>query len=304
MCSEKVETSSLSSFHIDRTVPRVLDKGSKTISDFGEQWAFHQGNAGYYVSVELLQDMFGPLLMTADIAGSKCGDIGSGTGRIVRMLLAAGAKHVVAVEPSDGVEQLRSNTADVAEHVEIIHGPGEDLPANGDLDYVTSIGVLQFIPDPDPVVSAAYEALKPGGRFLIWVYSVEGMRLFVLIISALRAVSTRLPHAVLSGICEVLTTALDLYIGVCRWLPLPLRSYARGTLAKVSRDVRKVTIYDQLNPTYVQYHTRKEVEALLSRAGFTDIQLYHRRNYSWSAIGTKPPIESSKGASVEVKSEN
>ena len=135
---------------------------------------------------------------------------------------------------------------------------------------------------------AAYRALRPGGRFVIWVYSIEGMRLFVYPITALRAMTTRLPHVVLSGVCEVLTMGLDLYVWMCRWFSLPLRSYVRGVLARTTRDVRKVTIYDQLNSTYVRYHRQQEVEALLADAGFTDIHLHHRRGYSWSAIGTKP----------------
>jgi SAM-dependent methyltransferase len=266
----------------------VDNAGSRTIHDFGEQWAFHSENTGYYASVELMQDMFGPLLSTKDLEGARCGDIGSGTGRIVRMLLDAGAVHVVAVEPSDGVEQLRENTADVADRVQIIHGGGEQLPPNSDLDLITSIGVLRFIPQPGPVASAAYRALKPGGRFVIWVYAMEGMRVYVSLVTALRSVTTRLPHAALSAVCEFLTAILDTYMWMCRWLPLPLRSYVRGTLARTTRDVRKVTIYDQLNPTYVRYHRRHEVEALLTSAGFTDVQLHHRRGYSWSAVGTKP----------------
>jgi SAM-dependent methyltransferase len=266
----------------------VDNAGSRTIHDFGEQWAFHSENTGYYVSVELMQDMFGPLLSTEDLAGARCGDIGSGTGRIVRMLLQAGAEHVVAVEPSNGVEQLRRNTADVADQVQIIHGPGEQLPSKLDLDWVTSIGVLQFIPEPGPVARAAFNALRPGGRFVIWVYSLEGMRLYVFLVTALRAVTTRLPHALLILVCEFLTTALGAYMWMCRWLPLPLRSYARGTLASTTREVRRVTIYDQLNPTYVRYHRREEVEELLTSAGFTDVRLHHRRGYSWTAVGTKP----------------
>src|SRR5262245_47292912 len=83
----------------------------QTIADFGEQWTAYTDNAGYYGSKDLLSDVFGPLLPLSAIRGRRIGDIGAGTGRIVNMLLDAGASHVVAVEPSAAFEILRENTA-------------------------------------------------------------------------------------------------------------------------------------------------------------------------------------------------
>ena len=85
-----------------------------------------------------------------------------------------------------------------------------------------------------------------------------------------------------------LLAGVDLYIAACRFLPLPMRDYMRNTLARVSRDKRKLTIYDQLNPTYAKYYREGEVRELLERAGFEEVRLHHRRGYSWSAVGTRP----------------
>ena len=38
----------------------------------------------------------------------------------------------------------------------------------------SQIGVLHHISDPKPFVEAAYKALRPGGRFLVWLYGKEG----------------------------------------------------------------------------------------------------------------------------------
>ena len=35
------------------------------------------------------------------------------------------------------------------------------------------------------------------------------------------------------------------------------------------------------------YYKKAEVISLLSSAGFSDIKVYHRHEYSWTAIGTK-----------------
>jgi hypothetical protein len=86
----------------------------------------------------------------------------------------------------------------------------------------------------------------------------------------------------------LLNAALDVYIPLCRVLPLPMRSYMLNHLGKVDRKMRKVTVFDQLNPAYAKYYREKEARALLVNAGFVDVRLYHRFGYSWTVMGTKP----------------
>lgn len=204
------------------------------------------------------------------------------------MLLKAGAASVVAVEPSEAALQLRENTEEVRDKVTVIHGTGEDLPAGLDLDLVFSYGVIQFIEDPQPTLRAAYEALRPGGRAVIWVYGKEGHGIYLLLLRFLRSFTTRLPHAALSALCWVLNVFLGGYIALCRVLPLPLHRYMRYTLRPYAWSHRRIVIYDQLNPTYVVYHTGDEARALLEDAGFTDVRLHHRHGYSWTVMGTRP----------------
>jgi len=265
------------------------DLKSRTIDDFGEQWLVFRDNPGYYGSTEMLADIFGPLLATSTIAGMRVADIGSGSGRIVNMLLDAGAAHVVAIEPSDAIVILKQNTDARRDQVTYVHDVGEALPAGLDLDLVVSIGVLHHIPDPSAVVAAAYNALRPGGQFLAWLYGREGNEAYLCIAEPLRRVTTRLPHILLVGLCRVMTLLLDIYIVACRWLPLPMRLYVRGVLAKLPRPVRQLVIYDQLNPTYARYYRRHEAERLLADQGFVEVTPYHRHGYSWSVIGRKPP---------------
>lgn len=80
---------------------------------------------------------------------------------------------------------------------------------------------------------------------------------------------------------------LDIYILLCRFIPLPMHVYMREVLANFKHSVRRMTIYDQLNPAYAKYYFQKDAEALLADAGFTDVRTFHRHGYSWSVIGTK-----------------
>jgi SAM-dependent methyltransferase len=260
----------------------------QTIADFSEQWTTFTDNTGYYGSTELLADIFGPLLSLSALRGWRVGDIGSGTGRIVNMLLDAGADHVVAVEPSDAFDVLRQNTAARASQVSLIRGTGEAIPAGANLDLVVSIGVVLCITNPAPVIAAARAALRPGGRLLVWVYGREGNRIYLTFCQPLRALTTRLPHRALNGLCSALNVLADVYIGLCAVIPLPLHRYVRNVFGRLSREKRHLVIYDQLNPSYAKYYTEEEARRLLEDGGFRDVRLHHRHGYSWTVIGEKP----------------
>lgn len=269
--------------------PELERLTEQTIRDFSDQWHRYPKIHDLWVSPDFLQDICGPLLDLREVEGARVAEIGAGSGRIVRMLLSAGAAHVTALDPAAAaIEALRGNTEDVRDRVTLIAGRGEALPPGLDLDYVFIIGTLQHIPDPAPTIRAAYEALRPGGRIVIWTYSLEGNRLYLVFVRLLRALVSPLPYSLLYRLCGGLNLLLDLYMLAARVLPLPLRSYLRDTLSQSDRDQRKVTIYDQLNPTFVRYYTRRSLSDLLAGAGFAGTELYHRRRYSWSARAERP----------------
>ena len=104
----------------------------------------------------------------------------------------------------------------------------------------------------------------------------------------LRWTTQRMPHRLLASLVWCLGWLLDLYIAAARILPVPLRGYATDVLARLTRDKRRLVIYDQLNPAYAKYYSRQEAEDLLLRAGFSRVRLHHRHGYSWTVVGEKP----------------
>jgi SAM-dependent methyltransferase len=259
-----------------------------TIHRFAEQWTRYPDNHGYYGSVGLLEDIFGPLLNLEELKGARVADIGSGTGRIVNMLLASGVAHVLAIEPSDAFTVLKQNTAAHSGRVSLLHATGEAVPADGHFDFIFSIGVLHHTDDPGAVVSAAFRALKPGGRMLAWLYGREGNEFYLSLIGPVRTVTTRLPAPLLGLICHVINSTLAIHISLSRVVRLPLHRYVRNVLGKLSWRKRHLVIYDQLSPTIAEYYTESRARQVLERAGFEDVRLYHRHGYSWTVIGTKP----------------
>lgn len=274
---------------MQKTRPDVAAlRTARTISDFGEQWTRYPTNNGYYASSALFADICGPLLAPETLRGATVAEIGSGTGRIVAMLLAAGVARVIAVEPSAAFDVLKANTAAEAHRIDYVNGPGEAIPVGRDLDYVFAIGVLHHIHDPAPVVRAAYRALRPGGRMLIWLYGREGNEAYLRLVEPLRRLTVRLPRPLLAGLCHLLTLCLALYVPLCRVFPLPLRDYVNHVLGRFSWAKRYLVVYDQLNPTVARYYTRAEAEALLAAGGFRAVRSHHRHGYSWTVIGEKP----------------
>jgi SAM-dependent methyltransferase len=263
------------------------DLQARTIADFGEQWTSYPGTEGFFGSAALFEDFFSPLVSAADTRGRRVAEIGAGNGRFVAVLAMAGAEHVVALEPSAAFQVLRSTTSGFAERITYLNVTGDRLPPSGDLDYVFAIGVLHHIPQPDPVVAAAFRALRQGGRLAVWIYGREGNTLYLLLVRSLRFLTRRMPHKGLELFVRLLYPFFWCYMTACRVLPLPLADYMRRVMLRLTPDKRRVVIYDQLNPAYAKYYTRDEALNLLRRNGFQDIRLHHRHGISWTVVGTK-----------------
>jgi SAM-dependent methyltransferase len=265
-----------------------VDARERTIQDFGEQWSRYRDNEGFYGSADLFADIVKPLLDPSEFLDARVADVGSGTGRIVRMLLAAGAAHVTAIEPSRAAfDVLSASLQSEQNRVTLLNLPGEKLPPRGDLDFVVSIGVLHHVPQPDPIVSAALHALRPGGRLVVWLYGREGNGLYLSVAEPARWVCRRLPHAALVAVVWALYLPLLIYLQLTRILPLPLGAYFRNVLARMDGRKRRLVIYDQLNPAFAKYYRREEAVALLAGNGFRDVMIHHRHGYSWTVVGTR-----------------
>lgn len=275
---------------IDKPTGSLQEISRQTIADFGTQWTTYSDTSGLFGSVELLADFIAPFPMER-FRGARVADIGAGTGRHCRALLEAGAAEVIAVEPSAAIEVIRGQVVPAfPNRVTTLNCPGESLPPLGDLDYAISVGVLHHIPEPAPVVAAVYQALKPGGQFVAWLYGKEGNAAYLRVVGLIRPISTRLPPRFAAALARLLDVPLVAYMALCRWLPkarLPLSDYLNNVLGRLPRDKRRLVIYDQIKPRYAKYYTRTEAVNLMSTAPFK-VEIHSRRGFSWVVIGTKP----------------
>jgi SAM-dependent methyltransferase len=258
----------------------------KTIEDFGKQHQRFSESGGYYVSLDILGDVLGPLMTVKEFEGLNVLDLGSGTGRWVQIFHDAGAKTIAAVEPSPAIEVGRKKNAGL-KNVSYHNVAGDKMP-DGQYDIIFSYGVIHHIPEPDPVVKRAYEVLQPGGRLVIWLYGRENNGLYLGFVHALRLVTVPISNRALEIVSAALVPLVRAYSSVSRVLSLPLRGYMRKFVDRIDDYTLKHVIYDQLDPHYAKYYRRQEAIDLIEKAGFVNIQLYHRENYSWTVVATKP----------------
>jgi SAM-dependent methyltransferase len=116
-------------------------------------------------------------------AGSRCLDIGSGTGALTATLLKrAQPRSVIGVDASEGfVAYARSRITDPRAAFQV--GNALALPfASGTFDAVVSGLVLNFVPDPAVLVSEMFRVTGNGGSVAAYVWDYAGdmqlMRIF------------------------------------------------------------------------------------------------------------------------------
>ena len=280
----------------DITGKEFSNLSERTIHDFGIQWSKFASVDSWAIPDELFSSITPPFAAPEDIRGKKIAEIGAGSGNMTLQLLAASPSMLVAVEPSKAMEVLKRNTREHADRIQYVNNTGEFLPRDLGLDWVFSIGVIHHIPDPEPTVRAAYEALRPGGEVLFWLYGKEGNRIYLFFVEPLRLLTKKLGHQALSLLSYFILPLIYLYMVVAKVLPVPLANYVKNVLWRMPVQGVRLVIYDQLNPHYARYYTQEEAQALLCKAGFVDIRTYQRLGYSWTVYGRKPiHIASSKG---------
>lgn len=260
----------------------------QTISDFTGQWQIFPDNGGYFVSNKLFEDSLAGILPLSFFQGKRVGDLGSGTGRIVRWLFEAGAAHVYAIEPAQSHETMKENTRAYAERITYINKPGDQIDIQGEMDAMVSLGVISYIPDLIPVFKATYNALKPGGKFFILAMSHEGNELYCSFVLPLRAMTTVIPDWALHFLSQALAIPASIYGMLAKILPVPMKTYFNSVYNKMDWHDRVMLIFDQLNPSYARYYHREELVSAFEKVGFKNLQVVHRYGYSWAICGEKP----------------
>lgn len=257
----------------------------KTFESFGYEWThfdrMQPEDEGYFreyfasVDVEMLRDCVAL-------------DAGCGKGRYTRFA----ANYVRAVAALDGSEAVTAAVRNLAElpNVAVVKADLRDAPFfPGSFDFISCLGVLHHLPDPQQGFDVLVRLLAPGGRLLIYVYSrpgSPGVRAFALEgARILRLVTVRLPHRLTRALAAPI--ALCLYVAVVvpgsigervglaalARLPLvayrkrPLRSLWLDTFDRLSAPLERRYVWPEIRSWFEK--AGLEVESVVDRAGLT-----------------------------------
>jgi SAM-dependent methyltransferase len=223
-------------------------------------------------------------------------DAGCGMGRFLRLGAEFGSREIIGVDLSEAVDVAYRNVRHLP-NAHVVQGDILMPPLRPDFDYVFSIGVLQFLPDPQQGFDSLAGLLRPRGRLSVWVYSAENNNWITRLVSPVRTrVTSRLPRRLLYWISQVLGTLVHLVAHLI-YKPANESRFALGRLlpyndylyynSRLTRGSMVSIVFDHLVPPRVTYLGREQLRACFEAAGLADVEIDSRNRMSWRAHGTR-----------------
>jgi SAM-dependent methyltransferase len=220
-----------------------------------------------------------------DFKGKRVLEAGCGGGQHTGFI-APYAEEVVAVD-LNSIEVARKRNSGLR-NVKYIEADISSMSLDETFDVVFSIGVIHHTDDPNKTVKNLIRHLKPGGRFIIWVYSKEGNWIAQNIVERVRQRLLESLHTLtLVRISQLLTAVLYLPIHTIYRLPLRFLSYYEyfGNFRKLSFCRNTLNVFDKLNAPQVQFIDRVQVVNWFEYAKFDSVHIAAYKGVSWQASG-------------------
>ena len=245
---------------------RVIDGIPRFVSDqhlesFGHQWTTFEvahddeDRATFEAKTGIdLNQLRGIRVLDAGCGGGRYSKICGESGAVV-----IGADHTRAV---DKARQLCVHLPDV----HFVQADLKQLPLEkASFDFVFSIGVMHHDANTRAVFEAVAKMVKPGGRYSVWLYR-RNQWWQELINTGLRALTSRLPAAVLMPFCH-----LGAILGS---IPLVNRALNKvvNFSAHPSYENRVCDTFDWWAPTFQYHHTVDELRGWFAEAGFSQLK--------------------------------
>src|ERR1700731_1233824 len=222
-------------------------------------------------------------------------DVGCGSGRW-SVMVAPKVRHLHLLDASeDALAVARQNLAEAANVSFHLASVGNIPLEDNSLDFAFSLGVLHHVPDTAAAIRAIATKLKVGAPFLIYLYYALDnrpwwYRAIWRFSNILRVIISALPPTARLVISQII--AVVVYWPLARLAALiergglspaaiPLESYRHRRFYVMRTDA-----YDRFCTRLEQRFTRRQIEQMLSGAGFDGIRFSNSVPY-WCAVGKK-----------------
>lgn len=278
------------------TGEKSTNSDAKVISDFGSEWSrFSQAGLSDMDRYKIFENYFHIFPWERLLPGSVGVDIGCGSGRWAS-LVALRVGHLHLVDPSPDALAVARKNLEKSVNVSFYEASVGKLPfEEGALDFAYSLGVLHHVPDTKGAIQSIAHVLKPGAPFLIYLYYAFDQRPWWFraiwkISDILRRAISTMPTFIKNIVCECIAlliylplAKIALLLDRCGKLPdaWPLAYYRNRKYYVMRTDA-----LDRFGTRLEQRFTRKEINAMLQSAGFTDIRFSDTQPF-WCAVGIK-----------------
>ncbi len=280
------------SWPIDRGVPDFVPRDDRsdvqqTTSGFARNWdEFNKViNAHQALNDELFRDWILPL-DPEQIRGKLVLEAGCGMGRWLRVAASYGPRVLIGLDYSAIAFTAAKNLRDLPD-VHIVRADILHMPLKREIELTYCLGVVHHTPDPARTFDALVDKLADDGLMTVWVYGAENNGWIHHVVTPLREkVTSRLPHAILSGISTSL--ALVLYGAAASYklgfekLGFPYADYLRY-LRRYPFKYMEHIVYDHLVPRIAYYLSREELLGWVSKNNVF-FNLTARNGNSWRLL--------------------
>jgi SAM-dependent methyltransferase len=250
-----------------------------TSKRFGFQWDLHREFHPHYR--EQFLQWIAPLDEQAFVDKDVL-DAGCGMGRNSRWAAEFGARTITGVDFSElAIDSAREILSDFP-NARVQRASLYDIEDEETYDLCFSVGVIHHLEFPRRAVEKLIQALRPGGRLVLWLYGFEGNELWARTFKLIHPVLRRLPPKALHTLAHLFAAPLYLLLK----LPLPKSPYLKA-VARYPYSHTHLIVHDQLVPEIAIYYKRADVEELVRDLPVSECAIYHNRGYSWTVVCTK-----------------
>lgn len=217
--------------------------------------------------------------------GKRFLDVGCGIGRNSYWPLTYGAASALCIDIDERtLAAARRNLQDFSTAV-VENRSAYEINEHDAFDIAFSIGVIHHLDDQPAAVRQMRDAVRPGGRVLVWLYGYENNEWLVRYFDPTRRfLFSKLPLGLVYALSLPATALLWLFLrsGLGR------TEYMRLIRTFSFRHLRAI-VYDHMIPRIATYYRKDEAIDLLRQAGLEAVEAHWVNEMSWTVTGTKPP---------------
>ncbi len=219
-----------------------------------------------------------------DWKGKKVLDAGCGMGRNSYWPMKYGATSVDAFDHDERSVQRARGTLKEFPSAHVHFKSIYDIAWKEEFDVAFSIGVIHHLKEPKVAVRKMVEALKPGGKLILWVYSYEGNEWIVRLVNPVRlSITSKLPPSVVHVLSYFCSIPLFLFVKIVKGPSNYFRQLAAFDLWHIHS-----IVFDQLIPDIANYWKKGEVRALTEGLSLQQIEVHQTpEGTGWILTATK-----------------